>query len=98
VQNLLLTPGFWFLPSILRPMKLIFPENFIFGTSTAAYQIETAFEHDWCDVRARDGHLFNRTTDHEKRYEEDVSIIAEMVCQTRRMGETRKHSTMDRLR
>ncbi|MBX2947606.1 MAG: family 1 glycosylhydrolase [Cyclobacteriaceae bacterium] len=30
-----------------RPMSLSFPEHFIFGTSTAAAQIETAFEHDW---------------------------------------------------
>ena len=60
-------------------MKLTFPENFIFGTSTSAYQIETCFEHDWCGIRSRDGHIFNRTTDHEKRYEEDISIIASLA-------------------
>lgn len=57
-------------------MKLIFPADFEFGTSTAAYQIETGVGHDWCGVRSRDGHIFGCTTDHEKRYSEDVDIIA----------------------
>jgi beta-glucosidase len=60
-------------------MKLIFPENFKFGTSTAAYQIETAFDHDWQGLRARDGNIFGRTTDHEKRYSEDIAIIASLA-------------------
>lgn len=57
-------------------MKLQFPKNFFFGTSTAAYQIETAFEHDWLGVKSRDGHVFERTSDHEKRFKEDAEIIA----------------------
>lgn len=60
-------------------MPVKFPDDFIFGTSTSAYQIETAFEHDWLNFRARDGHLFNRTTDHEKRIDEDVDIIASLA-------------------
>jgi beta-glucosidase/6-phospho-beta-glucosidase/beta-galactosidase len=28
-------------------MKITFPEDFVFGTSTAAAQIETAYDHDW---------------------------------------------------
>ncbi|MBT1702535.1 glycoside hydrolase family 1 protein [Chryseosolibacter indicus] len=60
-------------------MKLIFPGHFQFGTSTAAYQIETAYEHDWQGVVARDGHVFDRTTDHEKRYDEDIDIIASLA-------------------
>lgn len=58
---------------------LIFPHDFLFGTSTSAYQIETAFEHDWCDVRSRDGHIFDCTTLHEKKYEEDISIISSLA-------------------
>jgi beta-glucosidase len=60
-------------------MKLVFPETFAFGTSTSAYQIETPFEHDWLNVRSRDGHVFNRTTDHEKRWKDDAAIIASVA-------------------
>lgn len=56
-------------------VNLKFPEHFAFGTSTSAYQIETPFEHDWADIRSRDGHIFNRTTDHERMVEEDVKNI-----------------------
>lgn len=56
-----------------------FPHPFIVGTSTAAAQIETAFEHDWQGVKARDGHIFHRTTDHELRWEEDAEIIASLA-------------------
>ncbi len=57
-------------------MQLQFPPHFFFGTSTAAYQIETAFEHDWVGVKAKDGFVFNRTCDHELRFKEDAEIIA----------------------
>jgi beta-glucosidase len=60
-------------------MKITFPESFLFGTSTSAYQIETPFEHDWYKVRSRDNYIFDRTTDHEKRYKEDVEIIASLA-------------------
>ncbi|MFM8741089.1 MAG: glycoside hydrolase family 1 protein [Cytophagales bacterium] len=61
------------------PMQYLFPKDFIFGTSTAAAQIETAFEHDWQGVRAKDGNLFERTTDHELRVKEDAQIIASLA-------------------
>ncbi len=60
-------------------MQLTFPRDFIFGTSTAATQIETAFEHDWQGFKARDGKLFERTTDHELRFKEDAEIIASLA-------------------
>jgi beta-glucosidase len=59
--------------------KLVFPDTFYFGTSTSAYQIETAFGHDWMGFKARDGHIFERTTDHEKRLTEDIGIIASLA-------------------
>lgn len=60
-------------------MKITFPDHFFFGTSTAAPQIETAFEHDWQGVKARHGFVFDRTTDHEKRFKEDAGIIASLA-------------------
>jgi len=60
-------------------MRITFPHDFIFGTSTAAAQIETAFDHDWQHVKARDGEVFDRTTDHEHRFEEDAEIIASIA-------------------
>lgn len=60
-------------------MQYLFPKDFIFGTSTAAAQIETAFEHDWQGVKAKDGNVFDRTTDHELRFKEDAEIIASLA-------------------
>jgi beta-glucosidase len=60
-------------------MQLTFPEDFVFGTSTAATQIETAFEHDWQGFKSRDGNIFDRTTDHELRFAEDAVIIASLA-------------------
>jgi beta-glucosidase len=60
-------------------MKLVFPEHFFFGTSTAAAQIETAVDHDWQGIKARDGYIFDQTTDHELRLQEDAAIIASLA-------------------
>ena len=56
-------------------MTITFPDHFIFGTSTAAVQIETAHEHDWQGFKARDNAVFQRTTDHEKRFAEDAALL-----------------------
>ena len=56
-------------------MLLQFPQDFFWGTSTAAAQIETASEHTFKGLRARDGHIFDRTSDHELRRDEDVHHI-----------------------
>ncbi|OWY24779.1 glycoside hydrolase family 1 protein [Sphingobacteriales bacterium UPWRP_1] len=55
--------------------KITFPPGFIWGTSTAAAQIETAYNHDWLNVKSKDGHTFNRTSDHELHRDEDVGYI-----------------------
>ncbi|OWY24133.1 glycoside hydrolase family 1 protein [Sphingobacteriales bacterium UPWRP_1] len=54
---------------------ITFPPGFIWGTSTAAAQIETAYNHDWLNVKSKDGHVFNRTSDHELHRDEDVGYI-----------------------
>ena len=56
-------------------MNLKFPENFVWGTSTAATQIETASAHDWKGEKAKDGYVFERTAEHEKRRTEDLQYI-----------------------
>ena len=56
-------------------MKLKFPKDFLWGTSTAAAQVETASEHNWKGVQANDGFVFDKTTEHEKRRMEDVEYI-----------------------
>ncbi len=58
-------------------MEIQFPEGFIWGTSTAAAQIETATDHEWKGVKSKDGYIFDRTIDHEKRRDEDL----EYICQ-----------------
>lgn len=57
-------------------MNIRFPDQFFWGTSTAAAQVETAFEHPWRGLKALDGYVFDRTTDHEKRRTEDAALIA----------------------
>ncbi|MEL6968572.1 MAG: family 1 glycosylhydrolase [Bacteroidota bacterium] len=56
--------------------KLVFPPDFEWGTSTAAAQIETASDHNWKGVVAKDDAVFERTTDHELRRDEDLEHIS----------------------
>lgn len=56
-------------------MALTFPDGFLWGTSTAAAQIETAFDHQWKGVVCRTGQALQRTTDHERRRAGDLEII-----------------------
>ncbi len=58
-------------------MKLTFPEGFLWGTSTAAAQIETASDHNWKGLKSKDGFTFGRTVDHEKRRDEDLGYISQ---------------------
>ncbi|MBL7828596.1 MAG: family 1 glycosylhydrolase [Saprospiraceae bacterium] len=57
-------------------MRIEFPSHFFWGSSTAAAQVETASDHQWKGLKAADGHVFQRTTDHEKRRSEDADLIA----------------------
>lgn len=54
-----------------------FPNNFFWGTSTAFAQIETASNHNWKGIKARDGYVFERTCDHELRRNEDINYITQ---------------------
>ncbi len=57
--------------------RLNFPKGFIWGSSTAAAQVETAGDHNWNGIKAMDGYTFTRTTDHEKRRDEDIEYITQ---------------------
>lgn len=57
-------------------MRLEFPKDFRFGTSTAAAQIETAGDHNWKNLKAIDNSIFHRTTDHEFLWKSDIELIA----------------------
>src|SRR5262245_48055978 len=60
-----------------RPfMQFVFQKGFLWGTSTAAAQVETASDRTWRGLRAKDGYIFERTTDHELRRVEDAALIA----------------------
>lgn len=59
-------------------MKLNFPDYFLWGTSTAATQIETASDHNWRGTTASDDFVLERTTDHELRREEDLDYITQL--------------------
>jgi len=75
----------------------VFPSNFLFGTATAAYQIEGAAHEDgrtdsiW-DAFARvpgavvDGHNGDVACDHYHRYEADVDLMASLGLQTYRFS------------
>jgi beta-glucosidase len=59
-------------------MKLQFPKGFLFGTSTSALQVESAFDHDWGGLKARDEAVLDKNIEHELHFDEDAEIIASL--------------------
>src|SRR5580658_9778546 len=73
------------LPAIAAPTARPFPQNFIWGTATAAYQVEGAVHEDgrgpsvWDTFshtpgKIGDGSNADRANDHYHRYKEDVGL------------------------
>lgn len=71
------------------PKNLAFPSNFVWGASTAAYQIEGAWNEDgrgesiwdrFCHTpgRIKDGSTGDTACDHYHRYREDVALMKEL--------------------
>jgi len=56
-----------------------FPSNFIWGTSTAATQIETAGAHEWNGLQAIDGSILKNTIAHELYRDSDAEIISDLA-------------------
>src|SRR4030065_1414594 len=55
---------------------LSFPENFIFGTSTSAFQIEGAGYTEWKDFIGADKTKLDLAIDHYRKYKEDLKFIS----------------------
>lgn len=77
-------------PSNISPMKRSdFPEGFVFGTATAAYQIEGAVQEDgrgpsiWDDFSHTPGKILTGETgdvacDHYHRFEQDLDLMKDL--------------------
>lgn len=52
-----------------------FPKNFIFGTSTSAFQIEGAGNTEWKGFTGKDGTKLNLAINHYQKYREDLKYI-----------------------
>ena len=74
-----------------------FPDNFLWGVATSAYQIEGAFAEDgrglshWDTFAKTPGNTLNGETgdvacDHYHRYSEDVALMAELGMQAYRFS------------
>jgi beta-glucosidase len=59
-------------------MQLQFPKGYIWGTSTAAYQIESASDHDWKGVVSKDGTTFDRCSMHDYHRMKDLDLICQL--------------------
>ena len=77
--------------------ELIFPRDFVFGTATAAYQIEGAVEEGgrgpsiWDEFSHKKGkiHLDQNgdvACDHYHRYEEDVALMQQLGVNAYRLS------------
>jgi beta-glucosidase len=60
---------------MLKVIKFNFPKNFLWGTATSALQIESGKDHDWVNLKARDGSILNKNIKHDSHRNEDAKII-----------------------
>jgi 6-phospho-beta-glucosidase len=69
------------------------PENFLWGASTSAYQVEGAYNEDGKGLSVQDTKEvikdtpdFKVSSDHYHHYKEDVALFAEMGFKTYRFS------------
>ena len=72
-------------------MKFNFPENFIWGTATAAHQVEGNNKHsDFWLLEKTEGSVFAEPSgiacDHWNKYKEDIDLMADNCIQSYRMS------------
>lgn len=79
---------------------LKFPDNFLWGVSTSAYQIEGGIKNDWSEwekseartkklkVKGKnpDDFICGQACDSYNRYEEDLDLVKDLGCGAFRMG------------
>ncbi|MCX7881739.1 MAG: glycoside hydrolase family 1 protein [Brevinematales bacterium] len=70
---------------------LVFPKDFLFGTATAALQIEGGDTNNNWYQWAQQGHIKDhssplRANEHWKRFKEDIQLLAELGVHTHRLG------------
>ncbi|MBQ7889016.1 MAG: glycoside hydrolase family 1 protein [Erysipelotrichaceae bacterium] len=70
-----------------------YPENFLWGASTSAYQCEGAWDEDGKGMSVQDAKVlppntcdFKVCSDHYHRYEEDIKLLAEMNAKAYRFS------------
>ena len=71
--------------------KLVFPQGFLWGTSTAGHQVEGhndksdwwKFEHEG---KIKDGTVSGASVDYWNRYEEDHELMSKLGCRLFRLG------------
>ena len=75
----------------MQPLEDLFPPDFVFGVSTAAYQVEGNIENDWAeweragklnDPKARCG----LGVDHWNRFDEDIQLTQDLGAGAFRMS------------
>lgn len=85
------------LKGVVNMSKITFPKDFIWGSATAAYQIEGAYNEDgkgesiWdrfshTPGNIADGHTGDVACDHYHRYEEDIKIMKEIGIKSYRFS------------
>ena len=65
-----------------------FPDNFVFGVATAAYQVEGHIENDWSDWEraGRVKHVAGAGVDHWNRWSEDYRLTRDLGATAFRMS------------
>lgn len=81
----------------MKSLKVVFPENFIWGAATAAYQIEGAVKQDgrgpsiWDKFshtpgKVVDNHTGDTACDHYNRFKDDIKIMKEIGLKSYRFS------------
>jgi len=74
------------MPDMPPEKRLLFPENFLWGTATSPTQVEGHIQNEWTDFVAQDGGTCRVTCDNYHRYPEDIQWMQKLAQNGYRMG------------